>query len=229
MKQNSNGIISNPLDRPIPYNLGGANSTLVAAWNEANTTVQSPRVVVAIRNCITYRWPQPAQQRMTKSVSRNEGLFWSGYWIGGLKMPFSFYHSHRNWRFSFLIVSVLISIDAPLLLFGSSKSEPGASPGSDSYFEFFKWSEINSRGTVCGQSRLHGGMHFSKAVTSAEELWTGVASLIVKKAESLKAGSARVMITLPLPSRPGPKILRRWRSRHSTASKYSRGFHQEQI
>ena len=47
---------------------------------------------------------------------------------------------------SFLIVSALISIDAPLLLFGSSKSEPGASPGSDSYFEFFKWSEINSRG-----------------------------------------------------------------------------------
>ena len=31
MKQNSNGITSNPLDRPIPYNLGGANSTLVAA------------------------------------------------------------------------------------------------------------------------------------------------------------------------------------------------------
>ena len=71
---------------------------------------------------------------------------------------------------------------------GSSKTEPGASPASDINFEFFKWSEIQE---VCGQSRLHGGMHFSKAVPAGEELCTGVSSLIVKKAESLKVGSAR--------------------------------------
>ncbi|OEU08123.1 hypothetical protein FRACYDRAFT_250347 [Fragilariopsis cylindrus CCMP1102] len=61
----------------------------------------------------------------------------------------------------YLIVSALISIDAPLLLFGSSKSEPGASPGSDSYFEFFKWSEINSRG-----GKLEGGQRKSNDYTS---------------------------------------------------------------
>ena len=57
-------------------------------------------------------------------------------------------------------LSVGVTVEA-----GLSKTEPGASPASDINFKFFKWSEIQE---VCGQSRLHGGMHFSKAVPAGE-------------------------------------------------------------
>ena len=72
-------------------------------------------------------------------------------------------------------------------------------------YEFFKWSEIQD---ICGQSRLHGGMYFSKAVPAGEEL----ASLIVKKAGSARGMLVKTLITLPFSSRPGLKLLRRWRS-----------------
>jgi hypothetical protein len=42
--------------------------------------------------------------------------------------------------------------------------------------EYFNWSNDIQR--ACGQSRLHGGMHFSKAVPAGEELFTRIASLI---------------------------------------------------
>ena len=51
--------------------------------------------------------------------------------------------------------------------------------------QYSNWSDIQR---ACGQSRLHGGMHFSKAVPAGEELCTGIASLIVNKAEALKVG-----------------------------------------
>ena len=68
---------------------------------------------------------------------------------------------------------------------GSSKTEPGAVPASDMILQYSNWSDIQR---ACGQSRLHGGMHFSKAVPAGEELCSGIASLIVNKAEALKLG-----------------------------------------
>jgi hypothetical protein len=68
---------------------------------------------------------------------------------------------------------------------GASKSEPGTTPANDVNLEYTKWSEVQH---ACGQSRFYGGMHFSKAVPAGEELCTGVASLIVKRAELLKLG-----------------------------------------
>merc|ERR1711982_153906 len=71
---------------------------------------------------------------------------------------------------------------------GSSKAEPGQVPSSSIDFVYNTWSEVQH---VCGQSRLYGGMHFSKAVKAGEDLCTGVASLIVSRAELLKAGDAK--------------------------------------
>ena len=51
--------------------------------------------------------------------------------------------------------------------------------------QYSNWSDIQR---ACGQSRLYGGMHFSKAVPAGEELCTGIASLIVNRAEALKMG-----------------------------------------
>ena len=71
---------------------------------------------------------------------------------------------------------------------GSSKIEPGVTPKTDINLVYTKWSDIQS---VCGQSRLYGGMHFSKAIPAGEELCTGVASLVVNRAELLKIGDMK--------------------------------------
>ncbi len=68
---------------------------------------------------------------------------------------------------------------------GSSKIEPGVCPDSDMNLEYSTWSDIQR---ACGQSRLHGGMHFSKAVPAGEELFTRIASFIKNRAEALKMG-----------------------------------------
>jgi len=68
---------------------------------------------------------------------------------------------------------------------GASKIEPGVTPKNDVNIVYTKWSDIQK---ACSQSRLYGGMHFSKAVPAGEELCTGVASLITKRAELLKIG-----------------------------------------
>jgi len=70
---------------------------------------------------------------------------------------------------------------------GSSKAEPGKVPSNNIDFVYKTWSEVQH---FCGESRLHGGMHFSKAVKAGEDLCTDVASLIVNRAELLKAGDA---------------------------------------
>ena len=44
---------------------------------------------------------------------------------------------------------------------GSSKTEPGITPANNITFVFNKWSEVQD---ACGQSRLHGGMHFTRGV-----------------------------------------------------------------
>ena len=71
---------------------------------------------------------------------------------------------------------------------GSSKTEPGIIPHTDLNFTYTSWSEIQH---VCGQSRINGGMHFSKAIPAGEELCSGVANLVVKRAEQLKSGDAK--------------------------------------
>ena len=68
---------------------------------------------------------------------------------------------------------------------GSSKLEPGVTPQNDLTFEYTKWSEIQE---VCGVSRENGGMHFSQAVPGGEALCTGVADLVVTKANLLLQG-----------------------------------------
>jgi hypothetical protein len=70
---------------------------------------------------------------------------------------------------------------------GTSKSEPGVTPKNDTDLVYTKWSDIQS---ACGQSRLHGGMHFSMAISAGEDLCTGVVSLIVSRTELLKIGDA---------------------------------------
>ena len=74
---------------------------------------------------------------------------------------------------------------------GSSKTEPGVCPASDMNLEYSTWSDIQR---ACGQSRLHGGMHFSKAVPAGEELCSGIASLVVNKAEALKLGDVNASL-----------------------------------
>ena len=70
---------------------------------------------------------------------------------------------------------------------GSSNAEPGEVPSNNIDFVYKTWSEVQR---ICGESRLHGGMHFSKAVKAGEDLCTDVASFIVNRAELLKAGDA---------------------------------------
>ena len=70
---------------------------------------------------------------------------------------------------------------------GSSKAEPGQVPSSDLEVVYSTWSEDQH---LCGQRRLYGGIHFSKAVSAGEDLCTGIASLIVDRAELLKVGNA---------------------------------------
>lgn len=70
---------------------------------------------------------------------------------------------------------------------GSSFVEPGVTPSSDLNLSYNKWSEIQH---ICGQSRLYGGMHFSKAIPAGEELCTGLAEMVVKRANLLKEGNS---------------------------------------
>jgi hypothetical protein len=70
---------------------------------------------------------------------------------------------------------------------GSSKTEPGVTPAQGIDLVYTKWSEIQD---ACGMSRLHGGMHFSKSVPAGQELCTGVASVVVNRAEMLRAGNS---------------------------------------
>ena len=70
---------------------------------------------------------------------------------------------------------------------GSSKLEPGVTPASDLTFTYNAWSEIQE---ICSVSRLHGGMHFSQAVPSGQELCSGLAPLVVSKANLLLTGDA---------------------------------------
>ena len=69
--------------------------------------------------------------------------------------------------------------------------EPGVSPTNKVDLMYTKWSEVQH---ACGQSRLYGGMHFSKAVPAGEELCTGVASLIVDRVSLLKSGDPSGML-----------------------------------
>ena len=50
---------------------------------------------------------------------------------------------------------------------GSSKLEPGSVPSDDLNLMYSSWSEMSS---VCGQSRLNGGMHFTKSVPAGADL-----------------------------------------------------------
>ena len=50
---------------------------------------------------------------------------------------------------------------------GSSKLEPGSVPSEDLNLLFSSWSEMSS---VCGQSRLNGGMHFTTSVPAGADL-----------------------------------------------------------
>lgn len=70
---------------------------------------------------------------------------------------------------------------------GSSKTEPGITPAEDLTFDYHTWSSTNE---ACGQSRMNGGMHFSQAVPAGEELCSGLASLVVNKANLLLAGDS---------------------------------------
>lgn len=73
------------------------------------------------------------------------------------------------------------------IIAGSSKTEPGVTPQNNITLTYNAWSEIQH---ACGESRLHGGMHFSKAVPAGEELCTGLASHVVNSGEKLKIGDA---------------------------------------
>ena len=68
---------------------------------------------------------------------------------------------------------------------GSSLTEPGATPKERLELIYEKWSDVQD---ACGTSRLYGGMHFSKAVPAGEQLCTGVADLVVTRAELLVKG-----------------------------------------
>jgi hypothetical protein len=70
---------------------------------------------------------------------------------------------------------------------GSSHIEPDVTPAQDIDLVYTKWSDIQH---ACGMSRLHGGMHFSKAVPAGEELCTGLASMVVNRAEMLRVGNS---------------------------------------
>lgn len=68
---------------------------------------------------------------------------------------------------------------------GTSFTEPGVTPSVDLELTYDKWSKVQN---ICGVSRLYGGMHFSKAVPAGEELCTGLADLVVHRAELLIEG-----------------------------------------
>ena len=65
--------------------------------------------------------------------------------------------------------------------------EPGQSPSAPVELYYNHCSEIQNS---CSQFRLYGGMHFSTAIPAAAgvDLCTGVASLIVDRANLLKDG-----------------------------------------
>jgi hypothetical protein len=60
-------------------------------------------------------------------------------------------------------------------------------PTQDIDLVYNKWSEIQHD---CGMSPLHGGMYFSKALPAGEELCTGLAFVVVNRANMLKVGNS---------------------------------------
>ena len=75
---------------------------------------------------------------------------------------------------------ILISIPA-----GSSKTEKGMTPSEDITISYNKWSDIAKD---CGESRLYGGVHFKKAITSGNKLCSGFVTPVVDKARLLLKG-----------------------------------------
>lgn len=63
------------------------------------------------------------------------------------------------------------SIALPTIAQGSSRTEPGVTPAQDINKVLQNMQELRD---ICGQSRLDGGMHFTKAVTASYELCEGV-------------------------------------------------------
>jgi len=70
---------------------------------------------------------------------------------------------------------------------GSSIKEPGITPASNITIVFTKWSEVE---TLCGQSRLYGGMHFDQSVPAGHSLCSGLANYVFDRVNLLKAGNA---------------------------------------
>jgi hypothetical protein len=73
-------------------------------------------------------------------------------------------------------IAIPIATDAPggreaPFLVGSSKTEPGVTPSSDLTLVADTMSEFRDQ---CGESRLDGGMHFSKSVPDAYALCDGI-------------------------------------------------------
>ena len=66
-------------------------------------------------------------------------------------------------------------------------SEPGVTPNADITLLFGRWSDVERE---CGQSRLHGGMHFGDSVPASHELCTGFVSPIFENAELLLQGNS---------------------------------------
>jgi len=54
---------------------------------------------------------------------------------------------------------------------GSSKIEPGVTPQNDLYISMSTMTELSDN---CAQSRLWGGMHFTKSITAAQQLCDGI-------------------------------------------------------
>jgi len=69
---------------------------------------------------------------------------------------------------------------------GSSLMEPGTTPASDIAVTFNTWSEIE---TLCGESRLHGGMHFDQSVPAGHDLCSGLVNSVVDRALLLAEGN----------------------------------------
>jgi hypothetical protein len=64
--------------------------------------------------------------------------------------------------------SVSVNVNCPKF---SSKTEPGAVPSDDVKISFAHMLAVRD---ACGESRLKGGMHFTKSVTDAYDLCEGV-------------------------------------------------------
>ena len=67
----------------------------------------------------------------------------------------------------------------------SSIVEPLSTPSSNISYAFSSFSEI---ATICGQSRLLGGMHFTKSVSAGQELCKNIGQRAATTMESLYNG-----------------------------------------